>query len=77
MSNLDEIDVGGGRVRVSGFTDRTSSYRRRLLAMGLTPGAEVTVVRKAPLGDPIELDLRGTSLSVRKDEARIVSIELV
>ena len=75
MTRLDELGIGDV-ARVTGYSDRTSSYRRRLLSMGLTPGSVVKVVRKAPLGDPIEIDLRGTSLSVRKEEARIVSIEL-
>lgn len=75
MNRLDELDIGES-ARVTGYSDRTSAYRRRLLSMGLTPGSVVKVVRKAPFGDPIEISLRGTSLSVRKDEARIVSIEL-
>jgi len=48
--------------------------RRRLLEMGLTPGAIVRIVRFAPLGDPIELALRGYRLSVRRDEAKVVSV---
>ncbi len=75
MRRLDELKVGESG-KVTGYTDRTSAYRRKLLSMGLTPGTVVKVVRKAPLGDPIEIDLRGTALSVRKDEARIVSIEM-
>ncbi|SJZ78988.1 FeoA family protein [Consotaella salsifontis] len=72
---LSEIGVGKS-AKVIGYNDKTSAYRRRLLAMGLTPGAIITVTRKAPLGDPIEIDLRGTALSVRKDEAKIVTVEL-
>ena len=48
--------------------------RRRLFDMGLTPGAEVYVRKVAPLGDPIELTLRGYELTVRKSEAECVSI---
>jgi ferrous iron transport protein A len=47
----------------------------RLLEMGLTPGAEVNVVGQAPLGDPIELEVRGYRLSIRKSEAARVEIE--
>lgn len=50
-------------------------YRQKLLAMGLTPGTVVLVKRKAPLGDPIELAVRGFSLSLRKGEADILQIE--
>ena len=48
--------------------------KRRLFDMGLTPGTKVTVKKTAPLGDPIEVEVRGYSLSVRKSEAEIVSI---
>jgi ferrous iron transport protein A len=49
--------------------------RRRMLDMGLAPGAEVKVVRVAPLGDPIEFEVRGYSLSLRKSEASTVIVE--
>lgn len=47
----------------------------RLLEMGLVPGTEIEVLRRAPLGDPIELSVRGYSLSVRKADAASVSVE--
>ena len=47
----------------------------RLLEMGLTPGVEVAVVGTAPLGDPVELELRGYRLSVRRSEAARVQID--
>ena len=43
--------------------------------MGVTPGAEVTLVKKAPLGDPIEVTLRGYQLTLRKAEAQCVQTE--
>jgi ferrous iron transport protein A len=48
---------------------------RRLLEMGLLPGTEVKVVRVAPLGDPIELALRGYALSIRRAEALGIEVE--
>lgn len=54
-----------------------SSTRKQLLAMGLTRNTEVTVVRVAPLGDPIELKLRGFSLTLRKDLAAQILIKKV
>jgi ferrous iron transport protein A len=48
-----------------------------LLAMGLTPGTEFTVTRHAPLGDPVEILVRGFKLSLRKDEASTVFVEEV
>ena len=50
--------------------------RRRLFDMGVTPGAEVTLVKKAPLGDPIEVTLRGYQLTLRKNEAECVGTEV-
>lgn len=51
------------------------SIRHRLLEMGLTRGTAVQLVRIAPLGDPIEVELRGYRLSVRKSEASRVTLE--
>ncbi len=48
---------------------------RRLFDMGLTPGVEVYLRKKAPLGDPIELTLRGYELSIRQAEAKSIVIE--
>jgi len=47
----------------------------RLMEMGLTPGVEVTLIGQAPLGDPLEFDVRGYRLSLRKQEADLVRIE--
>lgn len=50
--------------------------KRRLLAMGLVKGTTVKVERVAPLGDPIEIKLRGYSLSLRKEEASEIEVEV-
>ncbi len=52
-------------------------YRHRLISMGLLPGTEFIVSRIAPLGDPIEITVRGFALSLRKNEASILQIEEV
>lgn len=49
--------------------------RRRLLDMGITPATELVMRKRAPLGDPIEITLRGYELSVRKSEAKLVGVE--
>ena len=49
---------------------------RRLFDMGVTPGAEVVMRKKAPLGDPIEITLRGYELTLRKSEAACVTLEV-
>ena len=48
--------------------------KRRIMDMGLTKGIEVTVRKIAPLGDPIELTVRGYELSIRKDEAAAIEV---
>ena len=70
---LDCLSVGesGIIVKVNG----EGRVRRRLFDMGLTPGAEVYLRKIAPLGDPIEITLRGYELSLRKEEAMNVEIE--
>lgn len=50
--------------------------RRRLFDMGVTPGATMFLRKKAPLGDPIEVTLRGYELTLRKAEASLVSVEV-
>lgn len=67
----------GDRASVIGFAEGGKAYRRKLLAMGLTPGAELSVVRVAPMGDPVEIRVRGFSLSLRKDEAGALAVEKV
>jgi len=71
---LKDLSIGE-KGRVTGFSKQGRAYRKRLLAMGLTPGTEFSIVRFAPLGDPVEITLRGFSLTLRKNEADILSIE--
>ena len=73
---LSQLAIGGqGKVRRIEGNDEISL---RLMEMGLTPGTEVIVLGTAPLGDPIEIELRGYRLSVRKSEAaRVVVQELL
>ena len=64
----------GQQVKIRGFS-LPDGVRLRLLEMGLTEGAECRVVRYAPLGDPIEVKVRGYFLSLRRDEARGVLVD--
>ena len=70
---LDRLVIGdrGRVVRILGADEITA----RLFEMGLTPGVSVGVLGCAPLGDPIELELRGYRLSLRKTEAARVEVE--
>lgn len=63
------------RGKVVGFGTGAKTYRDKLLAMGLTKGAEFTVTRVAPLGDPVEINLRGFNLTLRKAEAKVLLVE--
>ena len=65
----------GSKGRVKSMNTSTPEYRRRLLMLGVTPGSTLEVIRVAPLGDPIELRIRGCLITARKDEAEILDIE--
>jgi ferrous iron transport protein B len=74
--SLKDMQVGDTG-RVVGFDKSFLPYRQKMLAMGLTPGTEFTVIRIAPLGDPIEIRVRGTDLSLRQNEVAAIRIEQV
>ena len=69
--------IQGDRVRLVDFGQTDVLYRRRLLSLGVTRGAEILVVRVAPLGCPVQVDVRGTSITLRKEEARHLQWERV
>ncbi|WP_319408838.1 FeoA family protein [uncultured Desulfosarcina sp.] len=73
-ATLQDMAVGETGT-VSGYTKGTSVYREKLLAMGLTRGTEITIERIAPMGDPVEIQVRGFALSLRKDEASALMVE--
>lgn len=70
---LDRVPIGKAVIirKVGG----EGALRRRLLDMGLTPNTRVMVRKAAPLGDPIELFLRGYELTLRLDDAREITVE--
>ena len=74
LTNLKDMHVGDIG-RVVEFDKSFQPYRQKMLAMGLTPGTEFTVIRIAPLGDPIEIRVRGTDLSLRQNEVAALKIE--
>ena len=73
MSRLVELTVGE-RGRISSITG-DDEIAIRLLEMGLTPGIDFALIGKAPLGDPLELELRGYRLSIRRTEAARIEVE--
>jgi len=74
MKALTELKPGekGRIIKVGGG----GALRRRSLDMGVIPGAEVEVERVAPLGDPIEIKIKGYHLSLRKEEAANIYVEV-
>jgi ferrous iron transport protein A len=66
----------GQTVRVTGI-DGAGATKRRIMDMGITKGADLYVRKVAPLGDPVEVTVRGYELSLRKADADIVEVALV
>ena len=75
-AKLKDLAVGD-RAVVVGFADSGKAYRQKLLSMGLTPGTEISVTRVAPMGDPVEIRVRGFALSLRKAEADALNVRRV
>ena len=74
LKRLDEFKIGetGLIKKVEG----EGRLRRRLFDMGVTPGATVFLRKKAPIGDPLEVTIRGYELTLRKSEAQLVVLEV-
>ncbi|MDO5326035.1 MAG: FeoA family protein [Clostridia bacterium] len=73
MNNLREVPVGGKAkvIRIHG----EGAVKRRIMDMGITKGVEIYVRKVAPLGDPIEITVRGYELSLRKADAESIEVE--
>ena len=73
MKTLKQIKIGGTAkvVKIHG----EGALKRRIMDMGLTKGVEVNVRKVAPLGDPIEITVRGYELSLRKEDAETIEVE--
>ncbi len=73
MYNLKEVPVGGTAkvVKIHG----EGAVKRRIMDMGITKGVEIYVRKVAPLGDPIEINVRGYELSLRKADAENIEVE--
>ena len=67
-------DVAVGSTVVVAKIDGDSAYKRRIMDMGITKGSEIFIRKVAPLGDPVEITVRGYELSVRKNDAQCVLV---
>lgn len=73
---LDELEIGKDAI-ISSVNCADQALRRHILDMGLTPGTEVTLVKVAPMGDPMQLLVRGYELTLRKADAANIGVENV
>lgn len=73
MSSL--ADLALGRTATVRGVDGARAFRRRLLEMGLVPGTQIRVVTVAPLGDPLQIEVRGGQWSLRRAEAAQIAVE--
>lgn len=72
---LDKLSIGTPALITAVGGERT--LRCRLLDMGLIPGTKVSIHKVAPMGDPLELNIRGYSLTLRKDDAHDIEVEVL
>ncbi len=73
MKTLNDIKIGKTAKVVK--LHSTGALKRRIMDMGITKGVEVYIRKVAPLGDPIEVNLRGYELSLRKEDAELIEVE--
>lgn len=75
MNTLKNIEVGQSAkvLKIHG----EGAIKRRIMDMGITKGAELSVHKVAPLGDPIQITVRGYELSIRKDDAELIEVERI
>lgn len=71
---LKQMKVGASGV-IAGFSSADPAYRQKLLRMGLNKNADFKVVRKAPFGGPIEIEVKGSRVVLRSDEADVLEVE--
>ena len=73
--NMTLADLSDGMTaKITGYADGDRSLRRRLLSLGLTKGAIVTFVKRAPMGDPVILEIRDYQVSLRQATAALVNV---
>ena len=73
MKTLKDVSVGGSATVVKLHSE--GAVKRRIMDMGITKGAEIAIRKVAPLGDPIEVTVRGYELSIRKEDAQMIEVK--
>ncbi len=74
MTTVNEMR-SGQTAEIAGYQAGNVAYRAKLLALGLTRGTRLKLVNVAPLGDPVELEVRGFHLSLRRTEADVLKVK--
>lgn len=75
QTTLGDVEIGARAIIRAVRCARPDAVR--LMEMGMLPGTQIELVRRAPLGDPLELRLRGYALSIRTAEAKLIDVEPV
>jgi ferrous iron transport protein A len=70
---LKDLSIGDS-AEITGYAAGDAGYRAKLLSMGLTRGTVLTLKKIAPMGDPVEIEVRGFSLSLRRNEASVLKL---
>lgn len=76
MENKILSKMKSGEYGIVKKVNGSGNIKFRLIDMGVVPGAKVQVVKRAPLGDPIEIKIKGFSLSLRVNEASMIDVEI-
>lgn len=78
---MEEIEINklaiGEEAKIIGYEKGTEQYRGKLLAMGLIKGTIIKLKKVAPMGDPIEIEVKGYKLSIRKSEGKILKLRRI
>ena len=74
ITTLDKLKTGEDAI-IQAIECEDKALRSHILDMGLTPGVEVTLIKTAPMGNPLEIRLRGYELTIRKEDAAKIKIE--
>ncbi|MFQ3619574.1 MAG: FeoA family protein [Spirochaetales bacterium] len=72
--HLKDLSVGE-EAAIVGYAPSDPGYRNKLLSLGLTKDTKIRLIQMAPLGDPVEIEVRGFRLSLRKDEADVILLK--
>lgn len=75
-TRLKDLEIGE-EAEILGYAPCVPAYRHKLLSLGLTKATRIRLIQKAPLGDPVEIEVRGFRLSLRKDEADVILLKKI